>query len=174
MAQLSDDCFAFGGPMMSVDEAVAMIASRVRAVHDVEAVSLAAADGRVLAEAIVASMPLPPFTNSAVDGYAVRSEDLLTRRQAGVSGCGAYRGRELSPKTPSSLRKPCASSPGRQCPAGADTVFMQEDVKVEDGQVFLPRRAESWCQRAADRRRYFRRCVGAAVRDALCGLRTLH
>src|SRR5438046_2560548 len=31
MAQLSDDCFAFGGPMMSVDEAVAIIAARVDA-----------------------------------------------------------------------------------------------------------------------------------------------
>jgi molybdopterin molybdotransferase len=31
MARLSDDCFAFGGPMMSVDDAVAIIASRVSA-----------------------------------------------------------------------------------------------------------------------------------------------
>jgi molybdopterin molybdotransferase len=36
MAQLSDDCFAFGGPMMSVDEAVAIIAARVSAVQEVE------------------------------------------------------------------------------------------------------------------------------------------
>ena len=36
MAQFSDDCFAFGGPMMSVDEAVAIIAARVTAVHDIE------------------------------------------------------------------------------------------------------------------------------------------
>src|ERR1700716_2371545 len=76
MAQLSDDCFAFGGPMMSVDEAVAIIAARVSAVRDIEAVSLAAADGRVLARDISAPLPLPPFTNSAVDGYAVRSGDL--------------------------------------------------------------------------------------------------
>ena len=42
MAQLSDDCFAFGGPMMSVDEAVGLIAARVTPVVDVETVSLAA------------------------------------------------------------------------------------------------------------------------------------
>src|SRR5216683_1728679 len=76
MAQLSDDCFAFGGPMMSVDEAVAIIAARVSPVQDIEAVLLAAADGRVLAKDISAPLPLPPFTNSAVDGYAVRSGDL--------------------------------------------------------------------------------------------------
>src|ERR1700719_4123800 len=76
MAQLSDDCFAFGGPMMSVDEAVGIIAARVKAVREVETVALAESDGRILAKDISASLPLPPFTNSAVDGYAVRSRDL--------------------------------------------------------------------------------------------------
>src|SRR6478672_9678168 len=76
MAQLSDDCFAFGGPMMSVDEAVALITARVTAVREIEKVSLTEADGRILASDISAPLPLPPFTNSAVDGYAVRSRDL--------------------------------------------------------------------------------------------------
>ena len=40
MAQLSDDCFAFGGPMMSVDEAVGIISARVAAVKEAETVSL--------------------------------------------------------------------------------------------------------------------------------------
>ena len=82
MAQLSDDCFAFGGPMMSVDEAVGIITARVEAVHETELVPLAAADGRVLAAGLAAPLPLPPFTNSAVDGYAVRSSDLPPRGEA--------------------------------------------------------------------------------------------
>ena len=76
MAQLSDDCFAFGGPMMSVDEAIGIIAARVAAVKEVETVALEGADGRILARDVSAPLPLPPFTNSAVDGYAVRSRDL--------------------------------------------------------------------------------------------------
>src|ERR1044071_9775644 len=76
MAQLSDDCFAFGGPLMSVDDAVGLIAARVTGVQELETVDLKNADGRVLAAAIAAPLPLPPFTNSAVDGYAVRSSDL--------------------------------------------------------------------------------------------------
>ncbi|WP_424629489.1 gephyrin-like molybdotransferase Glp [Bradyrhizobium sp. SYSU BS000235] len=137
MAQLSDDCFAFGGPMMSVDDAVAMIASRVHAVQEVEAVSLAGLDGRVLAEAVVASMPLPPFTNSAVDGYAVRSEDLsLAGKQAfpivGRIAAGAVAKEPIKPAQAVRIFT------GAPMPAGADTVFMQEDVKVEDGRVFLP------------------------------------
>ncbi|MCC8972514.1 molybdopterin molybdenumtransferase MoeA, partial [Bradyrhizobium sp. Cham227] len=65
MAQLSDDCFAFGGPMMSVDEAVAIIAARVKPVGETEAVALVDADGRILSGDIVAPLALPPFKNSA-------------------------------------------------------------------------------------------------------------
>ena len=82
MAQLSDDCFAFGGPMMSVDEAVGIIAARVTAVQEVETVALTEADGRILANGISAYLPLPPFTNSAVDGYAVRRGDLPDHEEA--------------------------------------------------------------------------------------------
>ena len=110
MAQLSDDCFAFGGPMMSVDEAVGLIATRVTPVVDVERVMLAQADGRILAHDVLAPLPLPPFTNSAVDGYAVSSRDLpqnqerafpvIGRVQAGSSRSG----RSVTPAP----RAPCA------------------------------------------------------------------
>jgi molybdopterin molybdotransferase len=138
MAQLSDDCFAFGGPMMSVDEAVGIIAARVTAVQDVEAVPLMEADGRILASDISASLPLPPFTNSAVDGYAVRSRDLppgaeaafpvTGRIQAGASVSEAVR--------PNHAMRIFTGAP---MPEGADTVFMQEDVRIDaDGRVVLP------------------------------------
>ena len=76
MAQLSNDCFAFGGPLLSVDDARALIADRLEPVTAVETVGLGAAEGRVLAEPVAAGIDLPPFDNSAVDGYAVRFEDL--------------------------------------------------------------------------------------------------
>jgi len=138
MAQLSDDCFAFGGPIMLIDEAVGIIAARVMAVQDIETVALTEADGRVLARDIVASLPLPPFTNSAVDGYAVRSRDLprkaeaafavTGRVQAGTSATGAIEpGQAVRIFT------------GAPMPDGADTVFMQEDVRIDDaGRVVLP------------------------------------
>src|SRR6266852_1208972 len=88
MAQLSDDCFAFGGPMMSVDEAVGLIAERVTPVLDVETVSLACADGRILAKDVSAPLPLPPFTNSAVDGYAVSSRDLPQKQEQAFAVTG--------------------------------------------------------------------------------------
>ena len=137
MAQLSEDSFAFGGPMMSVDDAVAMIAARVDAVQETETVLLTEADGRVLAEAITAPMPLPPFTNSAVDGYAVRSGDLgLAQQQAfPISGrIAAGESATSSVETGHAVQ----IFTGAPMPEGADTVFMQEDVRVEGEQVRLP------------------------------------
>jgi molybdopterin molybdotransferase len=138
MAQLSDDCFAFGGPMMSVDEAVGIIAARVTAVKEVETVALTEADGRILANGISASLPLPPFTNSAVDGYAVRSGDLPLREEAAfpVTGrvqAGASAGEAIKPGHAVRIFT------GAPMPDGADTVFMQEDVRIDEaGRVVLP------------------------------------
>jgi len=137
MAQLSDDCFAFGGPMMSVDEAVRLIASRVQAVRETETVALADGDGRILARDIAAPLPLPPFTNSAVDGFAVHGNDLprdkerafpvTGRVQAGAAAQAAQRGHAVRIFT------------GAPMPDGTDTVFMQEDVRIDDeGRVVLP------------------------------------
>jgi molybdopterin molybdotransferase len=138
MAQLSDDCFAFGGPMMSVDEAVGIIAARVTAVQDVETVSLAAADGRILASDIFAPLPLPPFTNSAVDGYAVRSGDL----PPGAEAVFPVTGRIQAGASPNEAIRPGHAMrifTGAPMPEGADTVFMQEDVRIDgDGRVVLP------------------------------------
>ena len=137
MAQLSDDCFAFGGPMMSVDEAVSIIAARVTAVGDVEVVSLTEADGRILAKDIAAPLPLPPFTNSAVDGYAVRSGDLsqLEERTFPVAGRVQAGASVHEPIKPGHATRIFTGAP---LPQGADTVFMQEDVRLDQGRVVLP------------------------------------
>jgi molybdopterin molybdotransferase len=138
MAQLSDDCFAFGGPMMSVDDAVAIIAARVKAVQETEMVDLRHADGRILATSIVAPLPLPPFSNSAVDGYAVRSADLAGDEERAFPIVG---------RIPAGASATEAIAPGQAMriftgapmPEGADTVFMQEDVRVDEaGRVVLP------------------------------------
>ena len=137
MAQLSDDCFAFGGPLMAVDEAVRLIAERVTRVADIETVPLASADGRILAGDLTAPLPLPPFTNSAVDGYAVASRDLprevarsfplAGRVQAGAAAQAAQAGHAVRIFT------------GAPMPEGTDTVFMQEDVSIDEaGRVVLP------------------------------------
>lgn len=138
MAQLSDDCFAFGGPMMSVDDAVATIAARVTAVAETEQVDLFEADGRVLASDIGAPLALPPFTNSAVDGYAVRSADLPRENERAFPVSGRVQAGSSSTNAivPGEAIRIFTGAP---MPSGADTVFMQEDVRIDEtGKVVLP------------------------------------
>ena len=138
MAQLSDDCFAFGGPLLSVDEAVGLITARVTAVQEIETVPLGDADGRVLAKDIAAPLPLPPFINSAVDGYAVQGRDLPREGERAFPVAG---------RVAAGVSVQAAAEPGHAVriftgapmPLGTDTVFMQEDVRVdENGRVVLP------------------------------------
>jgi molybdopterin molybdotransferase len=141
MAQLSQDCFASGAEILSVDDAVAAIVARFSAVDDIESVALPDADQRVLAEDLVATVQLPPFTNSAVDGYAVRGEDVPEPsdeprlfRVAGRSQAGG-----AAPPLPAAHGEAIRIFTGAPMPAGTDTVFMQEDARVDDaGGVLLP------------------------------------
>lgn len=136
MAQLSDDCFAFGGKLLAIDAALRIIAADVHCVEGVEHVGLQAADGRVLADDVTARLDLPPFDNSAVDGYVVRLADLdgtsglpVVRRLA----AGAPATDALAPGTTWRIFT------GAVLPPGADTVFMQEDVRLDgQGRVHFP------------------------------------
>src|SRR5262245_30499054 len=85
MAQLTDDCFAFSGPLMPIEDVERLIEERVQPVHDTEQATLADARGRVVAGDIIAPVDLPPFDNSAVDGYAVRHGDLNPDRETRLS-----------------------------------------------------------------------------------------
>jgi molybdopterin molybdotransferase len=137
MAQLGKDIFAAGGALMAVEEAVTLLFERVLKVEGTETVALLDADGRVLAEPLFAPVDLPPFDNSAVDGYAVRFEDLakegatllpVSARVAAGHICSALPGANA-----------VRIFTGAPVPEGMDTVFMQEDCKLEaDGRVSLP------------------------------------
>jgi molybdopterin molybdotransferase len=139
MAQLSQDCFASGAQILSVDDAVTAIVARFSPVDGVETVAVADADGRVLAEDLVAALQLPPFTNSAVDGYAVRGQDVpsgdarLFRVAGRVQAGGAVEGTAVA------SGEAVRIFTGAPMPEGADTVYMQEDARVaEAGNVLLP------------------------------------
>lgn len=136
MAQLSDDCFAFGGELMTVDTALQVIASNVAGVEGIEHVDLSAADGRVLAADVFAPVDLPPFDNAAVDGYAVRLADLRETAELPLDGRLAAGEPVARPLAPASARRVFT---GAALPPGADTIFMQEDVRLADnGRVQFP------------------------------------
>ncbi len=135
MAQLTDDCFAFGGPLLGVEQAAALILDRVPPLVGAETVPLAALAGRILAADLRAGVALPPFFNAAVDGYAFRHADLAAGHTrlplAGRVAAGAAAG----PLVAGSAQRIFTGAP---MPAGADTVLMQEDAQLGDGAVLVP------------------------------------
>ena len=137
MAQLTDDCFAFGGPMLSVEDVERLIQERITPVAEIETIAVASAMGRVLAADVAAAIALPSFDNSAVDGYAVRHGDLASSGETRLPVAARLQAgaRALAPIAPKTAIRIFTGAP---MPEGADTVFMQEDCRTEGGDVILP------------------------------------
>ena len=136
MAQLTDDCFAFGTKPMRIEEAVALIAERFPVVAGTETVPLGLADGRIAAEDVFAGHDLPPFANAAVDGYAVRFADLNPEAETVLPVGGRLPAGAAAGAIPAGTAIRIFT--GAPMPPGADTVFMQEDVRREGDRVVLP------------------------------------
>ena len=137
MAQLTDDCFAFSGPLMPIDEAERLIAQRVVPVAEIERVPLRQGQRRVVAADVVAPINLPSFDNSAVDGYAVRHADVAGEGETSLAVVGRITA-GLAAQGAVAAGQAIRIFTGAPMPEGADTVFMQEDCRVENGSVVLP------------------------------------
>jgi molybdopterin molybdotransferase len=137
LAQLSDDAFAFGSELMPVEDARRAIVERISAVAQTESVSLIEADGRVLAEPLIAPIDLPNFDNSAVDGYAVRFASLAASGETVMPMVGRVAAGHASAAAPADAAVRIFT--GAPMPENFDTVFMQEDCReLGDGRVVLP------------------------------------
>ncbi len=137
MTQLRDDCFAFGGNLMTVREALDGLRARIRPIPRSQDIDLRDADGRILADDLAAATGSPPADNSAVDGYALRSEDLNANRTTILPITGrAATGRPLTGAwQPGSAVRIFT---GAVIPPGCDSVVMQEDTTEADGAVSVP------------------------------------
>jgi molybdopterin molybdotransferase len=136
MAQLSDDCFATGRPLMKATDALALLGERTGLVVETETVALEAANARILAEDVTSPIDVPQHDNSAVDGYAVHFDDLdgagTTRLPVtGRAAAGHPLGR------PAQRGEAIRIFTGAPMPAGPDTVMMQEDCSEDGGIVTI-------------------------------------
>ena len=142
MAQLSDDCFAFGGDLMTADEALARLKAAAVPVTEPETAPLAVCLGRILAEDVLAARSVPPHDNSAVDGYALYFDDLEPDGETVLTVAGrAAAGHpfERALRRGEALRIfTGAPMPLGEGGAGPDTVLMQEDCREEAGRVAVP------------------------------------
>jgi molybdopterin molybdotransferase len=118
--------------LMPVEEARARILSRVK-VLGTEDVALAKALGRILAKSLAAKRNQPPFDASAMDGYAVRTQDLALvpakLKLIGTSAAGhAFKGKIRAGEA-------IRIFTGAPVPATADAVVIQENTETADKSV---------------------------------------
>ena len=132
--------------LLSVDQALEILLAGAKPVSEVEQIPTMMAAGRVLARAQSSTMDVPPMDNSAMDGYAVRLEDLNSigekLKVAQRIPAGSV-GRPLEAGTAARIFT------GAPVPAGADAVVMQEDCSLSGDFVFIkksPKEGE-WIRR---------------------------
>ena len=151
-------------PLKPLDEALQELLAHAQPLAGAESVDTFEADGRVLLQAAVSPLQVPPQDNSAMDGYAVHAAEC-------ASG-----GAEL----PVSQRIPAGVAPdalvagsvariftGAPVPAGADAIVMQEDCEVlEDGRVRIKTqpKAGQWIRRSGEDIRQGATVIEAGVR----------
>ncbi|WP_444908473.1 molybdopterin molybdotransferase MoeA [Microbulbifer sp. TRSA005] len=125
------DCCSQPG-LMPIESAREKLLEALSPISGTETLPLAQAAGRVLAEDVISTVNLPPCDNSAMDGYALRFEDLasgLPLELIGKSFAGAPFDGVVNPGTCVRIMT------GAAVPAGADTVVMQENVDAQEESI---------------------------------------
>ncbi|MES2978996.1 MAG: gephyrin-like molybdotransferase Glp [Pseudomonadota bacterium] len=136
-------------PLKHLDAAFAELLAQAAPLAGTGRVATFDADGRVLAEDLVAELDVPAHDNSSMDGYALRTADLaasevlqVTQRiAAGASGHSLEAGSAARIFT------------GAPVPPGADAVVMQEDCEVLDGsrvRIRVQAQSGQWIRRAGE------------------------
>ena len=142
MTQLTDDCFAFGGKLTPVDEALDQLKDTLRPSSKTEQVPLIGALNRILAENITSRKNVPADNNSAVDGFSIYYDDIqsgsetklpITGRAIAGVPLGRLQNRGEAVQILTGALMP--DGPGGQRP---DTVVMIEDCLVDGEVVCLP------------------------------------
>ena len=135
---------------LSLEEALAKALNAATPIVETEEVSLFEANGRVLAQDAIATLDVPPWDNSAMDGFAVNSselEDGTTLNIQGVITAGMEAATPLAPKNAFKIMT------GAPVPPNADAVVMIENTATDGDSVKiqqLPKSGENIRRKAND------------------------
>jgi len=134
-ASCADD---YDASSMPVEKARTFIAKFLEPVHDVLRVALRDALDRVLAEDLISPINVPAHTNSAMDGWAIRADDLNVEGESILTEIGtALAGRPFSGRL--NAGECVRIMTGAVVPQGADTIVMQERAQVNGSKItFAP------------------------------------
>ena len=119
--------------MISVSEAKKIITENVSLLEPLT-LPISNATGLVLAEDVYASLDIPPFQQSSMDGYAFSFNDWKENKKLDIVGEVAAGSNEAFNLTPGNAVRIFT---GAAIPAGADTVVMQEKIKAANGELII-------------------------------------
>jgi molybdopterin molybdotransferase len=119
---------------MSVQEALNTMLAQITPVSECVTVSLTNSQGHILAEDVLSPLNMPPFDNSAMDGYAFRFAEWVDGQTLTIAGT-ALAGQPFTADIPAGACLRIMT--GAQVPAGLDTVIMQEHTaQTPEGVLF--------------------------------------
>ena len=131
----SESCCASGSSLMAVDEAINFLLERAIITTAIETIKTEDALGRVLAESLTSKIDVPPLDNSAMDGYALSTNDIASdgKTELPVSQriAAGSTGAPLKPGTAARIFT------GAPVPDNADAVVMQERCEQKDNNVLI-------------------------------------
>ncbi len=125
---------------LSVNDALQKIVDAVQPVNGYQKIPVQETCGRVLYHAITSSLAVPPLTNSAMDGYAVRGADLpSTGQTADLKVIGsAFAGKPFNSTVEHG--ETVRVMTGAAIPDGTDTVIIQEHVELDNNVIRIDAR----------------------------------
>jgi len=123
-------------PWLNVNDAISRMTSAVKKIQNTEVVTLRDALNRVLAKEVISSINVPPYANSAMDGYAFNAVDLPESGEATVTMIGkSFAGIPFDGEVKAGE---CVRiMTGAAMANGTDTVIMQEQVKVDGDAITI-------------------------------------
>ena len=125
---------SFTAGLISLEEAQQKMLSQLTPVTDSLSVPLAEAVGRITAKAVTSPIAVPPFDNSAMDGYAVRLADASSGQPLPVAG-KAFAGAPFNGEWPQgSVIRIMTGAP---VPAGCEAVVMQEQTETQGDAIMI-------------------------------------
>lgn len=132
-----DSCSIEAAGLISIEQALQKIRDCIKPINVNERVVLKDALGRILSETIKSPISIPPERNSAMDGYAFSSSDIINNQSftlilAGTSWAGRPCNKKLNPGECIRIFT------GAVVPEGADSIIMQEHITKDANNIHFP------------------------------------
>jgi molybdopterin molybdotransferase len=137
-------------PLRALDDALAELLAHAKPLAETETVSTFEGDGRVVAQALVSELQVPPQDNSSMDGYAVRTAEIPGEGVALPVSRRIPAGSAAEPLAPGTAARIFTGAP---VPEGADAIVMQEDTEAAEADrvriLRVPERGQ-WIRRSGE------------------------